>query len=156
MIDDETIDLGFPSSLLCYLVLYKRVFILRVSVFTPIPVTQVSISDHDPLKVTILAVCHLDISTHHHRSKVNASSLSSVWTSSSHDQSSHFYGGFYFPVLGSQNLEAINGLYIFCSHSTCQYHTINNWWDGHLSFETGGLKACELQSRQSYLEHSWA
>lgn len=83
MIDDEKIDLGFPSSLLCYLVLYKRVFTLRVSVFTPTPVTQVSISDHDPLKVTILAVCHLDISAHRHRSKVNASSLSSVWIASS-------------------------------------------------------------------------
>ena len=83
MIDDETIDLGFPSSLLCYLVLYKRVFIFRVSVFTLIPVTQISLSYLDPLKVTILAVCHLDISTHHHRSKVNANSLSSVWIASS-------------------------------------------------------------------------
>ena len=51
MIDDETIDLGFPSSLLCYLVLYKRVFIFRISVFTPIPVTQISLSYLDPLKV---------------------------------------------------------------------------------------------------------
>lgn len=83
MTDDDTIDLGFPSSLLCYLVLYKTLFILRVSVFTPIPVTQISLSYLDPLKVTILAVCHLDISTHHHRSKVNANSLSPVWISSS-------------------------------------------------------------------------
>ena len=57
-----------------------------------------------------------------------------------HLLSSHSYGCFYFPVLGSQYVEAIDGLYTFCSHSTCQYYTINNWWDGHLSFETGSWK----------------
>lgn len=137
MIDDETIDLGFPSSLLCYLVLYKKGhlfsefrFLLLIPVTSNIsPILTLSESYHP---------CCLspDISTHHHTDpKSMPTACPSV--------DSIFYLPIFMGVLFSSVLaaksEAMDGL--FCSHSTCQYHTINNWWDGHLSVETGRVES---------------
>lgn len=118
MISNDTIYLSLSfHSPLHYPFLHKKVFILRVSVITPIPVTQIFICSPESLKGAIPYVHLLDISPHSHISKIiphirnqchhPALNIDVIF----HSPISFFAYDCFFLIFRSQNLEAIDGLY---------------------------------------------
>lgn len=138
-----------PASLPFFSVTFsfiKKVFVLRVCI-TPMPVTQIFVSNLDVLMGTFLYVSLLDIAPQSHIFKIpqsqNQPPCPQCWC---HHLSSHFLLLFS-SFLGVKIWKLLMVCILYCSHQLCQYHTVNNWWSWHLSLEPREPRAYKHKSR---------
>lgn len=123
---------------------FSSVLILRVSVITLRPVTQIFIS--------FLFNCILDVSPHNHTSKIkphiqNHCHCPALKVDVIFSLPIFAHRCFYFPVFGSQNLEAIDGLYtlLLTLNLPIPHCNIYVWGNRHVSLDPGEPRACKLQ-----------